>query len=83
MDQMASAVGGLVTIDFGPADPAGVEALDRAISARRATAVCVVSAGGEHGNLTADYAAIPAEMKAVATGDGREHAVWEITSRQS
>ena len=32
----------------------------------------MVSAGGEHGNLTADYAAIPAEMKAVAAALGRE-----------
>lgn len=79
MDQMASAVGGLVTIDFGPADPA-VEALSCDFGAK-GYAVCVVSAGGEHGNLTADYAAIPAEMKAVAQAMG-VNTLSEITSRQ-
>jgi galactokinase len=70
MDQMASAVGGLVTIDFGPDVPA-VEAISCDFG-RKGYDVCVVSAGGEHGNLTADYAAIPAEMKAVAAEMGKE-----------
>ena len=68
MDQMASAVGGLVTIDFKPED-ADVEAIAYDFG-RKGYAVCVVSAGGEHGNLTAEYAAIPAEMKAVAQAMG-------------
>jgi len=68
LDQTASAVGGLVTMDFGP-DEAVVEALNYDFGAK-GYAVCVVSAGGEHGNLTADYAAIPAEMKAVAAAMG-------------
>lgn len=70
MDQMASAVGGLVTIDFGPDEPA-VEAISYDFG-QKGYDVCVVSAGGEHGNLTADYAAIPAEMKAVATAMGKQ-----------
>ena len=70
MDQMASAVGGLVTIDFKPED-AAVEAIAYDFG-RKGYSVCVVSAGGEHGNLTADYAAIPAEMKAVAAALGAE-----------
>ncbi len=64
MDQMASAVGGLVFIDFKNT-PAQVESVQYDFTARGLGA-CVVSAGGDHGNLTADYAAIPAEMKAVA-----------------
>lgn len=68
LDQSASAVGGLVTMDFGP-DSAVVEALNYDFGAK-GYAVCVVSAGGEHGNLTADYAAIPTEMKAVAAAMG-------------
>lgn len=64
MDQMASAVGGLVSIDFAGGG-ARVEALSYDFAARGYT-LCVVSAGGDHGNLTAEYAAIPAEMKAVA-----------------
>ena len=68
MDQMASAVGGLSIQDFG-LDPAGVEAIRYDFGAK-GYAVCVVSAGGEHGNLTGEYAAIPDEMKAVAAQMG-------------
>ena len=68
LDQSASAVGGLVTIDFGPENPV-VEALGYDFGAK-GYAVCVVTAGGEHGNLTADYAAIPTEMKQVAAAMG-------------
>ena len=70
LDQSASAVGGLVAMDFAQ-NPATVEALGYDFGAK-GYAVCVVSAGGEHGNLTADYAAIPAEMKQVAAAMGRE-----------
>ena len=68
MDQMASAVGGLSIQDFG-LTPTGVEAIAYDFGAK-GYAVCVVSAGGEHGNLTNEYAAIPAEMKAVASEMG-------------
>ncbi len=64
MDQMASAVGGLVFIDFENGG-ARVEALKYDFSEKDYD-VCVVSAGGDHGNLTAEYAAVPAEMKQVA-----------------
>lgn len=70
LDQSASAVGGLVTMDFA-VNPANVEALRYDFGAK-GYAVCVVSAGGEHGNLTADYAAIPVEMKQVARAMGKE-----------
>ena len=70
MDQMASAVGGLSIQDFS-LNPTGVEAIRYDFGAK-GYAVCVVSAGGEHGNLTGEYAAIPAEMKAVARALGRE-----------
>ncbi len=70
LDQSASAVGGLVTMDFA-VSPAGVESIAYDFG-KKGYAVCVVSAGGDHGNLTADYAAIPAEMKAVAKALGRE-----------
>lgn len=70
LDQSASAVGGLVTMDFA-VSPASVEALRYDFGAK-GYALCVVSAGGEHGNLTADYAAIPAEMKQVAAALGEE-----------
>ena len=48
MDQMACAVGGLVTIDFGTPE-AKVEALSYDFGAK-GYSVCVVAAGGEHGD---------------------------------
>jgi len=64
MDQMASSVGGFTGIDFGPE-----EALITPIKydfLKKGYAVCVVSAGGEHGNLTDEYATMPSEMRSVA-----------------
>ena len=68
MDQMASSVGGLVAIDFGPGGPI-VNAMTFDFE-KAGYVPAVVSVGGEHGNLTADYAAIPAEMKSVAEALG-------------
>jgi len=70
LDQSASAVGGLVTMDFA-VSPAAVESIGYDFGAK-GYAVCVVSAGGDHGDLTSEYAAVPAEMKAVAKAMGRE-----------
>ena len=64
LDQMASSVGGLVTMDFKDPD-AVIEAIPYDFAAK-GYAMAVVSAGGEHGNLTSHYAAIPVEMKQVA-----------------
>ena len=69
MDQMASSVGGLVAIDFKNKTNAAVTAMNLDFAAAGYVPV-VVTAGGEHGNLTADYAAIPAEMKQVANALG-------------
>ncbi len=70
MDQMASSVGGLVTIDFKDPTPV-VEALPYDFKAKGYSLV-VVNTGGDHGDLTDDYAAIPAEMKAVAAQFGKK-----------
>ena len=79
LDQSASAAGGLVTIDFGPDDPV-VEQLSFDFGAKGYT-VCVVAAGGDHGNLTDQYAAIPAEMKQVAEHMGVD-CLARITAQQ-
>ena len=65
MDQVACAVGGIVAIDF--ADPAApvIEALPFDMTAA-GYHLCIVNTGGNHADLTDDYAAVPAEMKAVA-----------------
>ena len=70
MDQMASSVGGMVTIDFETED-AKVEAIACDFAAR-GYALCVVNTGGNHGDLTDDDAAIRAEMEAVAAQFGKK-----------
>lgn len=72
MDQTASAVGGFVTIDFAdPAQPV-VEKVgfDFALCGY---ALCIVNTGGNHADLTPDYASIPAEMKAVSAAFNKEY----------
>ena len=70
LDQMTCSYGGLVTIDFGTPE---VDVSAMTYDFEKAGFVpVVVSAGGEHGNLTAEYAAIPAEMKSVAKALGGE-----------
>lgn len=64
LDQMASSVGGLVTMDFGRS-PVAIEALSFDFEAQ-GYALVVVAAGGDHGELTDEYAAIPREMRQVA-----------------
>lgn len=71
MDQMASAVGGLVQIDFeSPSDPL-IRQVNADFSAFGHT-LCIVDTGGSHADLTGDYAAVPAEMSAAARFFGKE-----------
>jgi len=70
MDQMASALGSVAAIDFGAPEGCGVELL-HFDPADYGLALAIVATGGSHADLTADYAAIPAEMKAVASLLGR------------
>ena len=71
LDQMASAAGGLVTVDFRDTDHPEVEAISYDF-ARKGYALVVGATGGSHANLTDQYAAIPAEMKDVAKCFGKE-----------
>lgn len=64
MDQSAIALGGVNLIDFADFENPIVE---RANWAFDNLDVFVVATGGDHSNLTDDYAAIPHEMKEVAT----------------
>ena len=65
MDQMASAVGGMVYMDF--ADPAHplVEKLDFDFSAA-GHALCILDSGASHADLTDDYASIPEELRRIS-----------------
>ena len=65
MDQVACAVGGFVNIDFKtPASPI-VKKLDKGLSDFGYN-LCITDTGGNHADLTDDYASVPSEMKMVA-----------------
>lgn len=70
MDQVACAVGGIVAIDFGnPAKPM-IEQVNFDLTGAGYN-LCIVNTGGNHADLTGDYASVPAEMKAVAAHFGK------------
>lgn len=71
MDQVACAVGGIVAIDFADPSAPVIEpiAFDMTAAGYR---LCIVNTGGNHADLTDDYAAVPAEMKAVAAVFGKQ-----------
>ena len=71
MDQTASAVGNLVTIDFFEAGKPVVEPVDFDFGSC-GHALCIIDTGADHADLTDEYAAVPGEMKAVAAFLGKE-----------
>jgi galactokinase len=70
MDQTACAVGGMIAIDFADPKQPVVESIDFDMTGA-GYALCIVDTGGNHADLTADYASVPAEMKAVASAVGK------------
>ena len=70
MDQMACAVGGIIAIDFKDNTAPVIEKVSFDITAAGYN-LCIVNTGGNHADLTPDYAAVPAEMKAVAAALGK------------
>jgi galactokinase len=70
MDQVACAVGGIVAIDFKDPSAPVIEKVDFDISGAGYN-LCIVNTGGNHADLTDDYASVPAEMKAVAAAMGK------------
>ena len=71
LDQMAASVGGFTTMDFKDLSAPKIEKIDFDLD-RYGYALCVVDTGGNHADLTGEYAAIPAEMKRVAKALGGE-----------
>ena len=71
MDQMASSVGGAVAIDFEDPKKPIVRQVKVDLE-KEGYALCIIDSGADHADLTAEYAAIPAEMKAVAASFGKE-----------
>ena len=71
MDQTASAVGNLVTIDFFEQGNPVIEPVAFDFGAC-GHALCIIDSGADHADLTDEYAAVPGEMKAVAAFLGKE-----------
>ena len=71
MDQMASAVGNLVTIDFFDKENPVIKPLNFDFAAC-GHALCIIDSGADHADLTDEYAAVPGEIKAVAAQFGKE-----------
>jgi galactokinase len=70
MDQTACATGGAVAINFADAAKPEVRRINFDLAAA-GYALCVVNTRGSHADLTPDYAAIPAEMRAAAAFFGK------------
>ena len=70
MDQMACSVGGFVMIDFNDPSKPVIEKLDFDFGACD-HALCIVDTGGDHSDLTDEYAAVRGEMEAVAAKFGK------------
>ena len=71
MDQVACAHGGIVAIDFADPSSPVIRGVPFDITGA-GYALCIVNTGGNHADLTDDYASIPAEMKAVAAHFGKK-----------
>lgn len=72
MDQVACAVGGIVAIDFADTVNPIIEKINFDITGAGYN-LCIVSTGGNHADLTDDYASIPSEMKLVAGFFGKKY----------
>ena len=71
MDQMASAVGSLIYIDFADTEEPLIQSTEFDFE-QYGYVICITDTKSSHADCTAEYAAIPAEMKSVAKVFGKE-----------
>lgn len=71
MDQMASAVGNLITIDFFDQEYPVIQEVNVDFSSF-GHALCIIDSGADHADLTDEYAAVPGEICAVAGYFGKD-----------
>ena len=71
MDQMASSVGGMVTIDFQDKENPVVEPVEFDFAACN-HALCIIDTRASHADLTDEYAAITLEMKNICRHFGKD-----------
>ena len=70
LDQMAASVGTFVTIDFKSTTEPVIKKVNFDFS-KSGHSLCIVDTGGNHSDLTDDYAAVRGEMEAVAKALGK------------
>lgn len=70
LDQMASSVGGMVTIDFQDNAAPRVERVEFDFAAA-GHALCIIDSGADHADLTDEYAAVTAELKEICAHFGK------------
>lgn len=70
LDQMACSVGGFVKIDFADTSKPVIEKIDFDFG-KSGYSLCIVDTKGSHSDLTDEYAAVRAEMEAVAAFFGK------------
>lgn len=80
LDQAASAIGGFAAMDFANLEEPQVERIDFDVESN-GFALCIVDTGGNHTDLTPDYAAVPQEMKQVAQFFGKS-VLREVEERE-
>lgn len=71
MDQMASAVGSMVTIDFFEKENPVIEKVEFAFAAC-GHALCIIDSRASHADLTDEYAAITIELKNICNYFGKD-----------
>ena len=71
LDQMASSVGTFVTIDFESTENPKIKKVAFDFS-KSGHSLCIVDTGGNHSDLTDDYAAVRGEMESVAKALGKD-----------
>ena len=71
MDQTASSVGGLVTIDFFEKNNPNIRSVNFDFSAC-GHALCIIDSRASHADLTDEYAAIPGELKLICAHFGKD-----------
>ncbi|MDC7300255.1 galactokinase [Agathobacter ruminis] len=72
MDQTACSVGNLVHINFADTQNPIIEQVAFDMN-KHGYSLCITDTKGSHADLTADYAAVPSEMKQVAAFFGQEY----------
>lgn len=72
MDQMASSVGGFTAIDFKNVENPIINSIEFDLS-EQGYNLCIVNTGGNHADLTEDYASVPKDCFKVAKALGKNY----------